>query len=213
MRLTSEEQAILDGEHGKPLQKAVKAVVLYGEAVGASHLVDIEGEGHFSISDSTPGVSAPLELLTELTQANLRTKFDFTLDPKEPLDFKNLGLTEAQKIEFRRMYPTSQQYQHHMRALGLKNRQAYTCSPYVFEDGNIPQFGQILAWSESSCVVYANSALGARTNRTAAILDLLSNIVGKTPYFGLLTDEGRKAERLIEVKTETLPHPQLLATL
>jgi predicted aconitase len=76
--------------------------------------------------------------------------------------------------------------------------------------GNIPPQGAVLAWSESSCVVYANSVLGARTNRNSSILDILSNIIGKTPLTGFLTDEGRRANWLVEVKTNKRPNPQLL---
>jgi hypothetical protein len=76
--------------------------------------------------------------------------------------------------------------------------------------GNIPKPGTVLAWSESACAIYANSVLGARTNRNAAIMDLLSNIVGKTPYIGLITDQGRKANWLVELLVDELPNPQLL---
>jgi predicted aconitase len=76
--------------------------------------------------------------------------------------------------------------------------------------GNIPKRGDILAWSESACAIFANSVLGARTNKNGAIVDLLCGIAGKTPLAGLLTDEGRRATWLIEVNTEKLPLPQLL---
>jgi|GEM_PF-6414 len=210
MLLTTEEQAILDGAKGETLQKVMQTVVTYGEAVNADRLVDIEGDGHFSITGSTPGLTAPLEMLLELIDAGLSTKYPFTLDPREPLDFKNLGLTREQEAEFRFMFRDEERYEDCMRKLGLRDRHAYTCSPYVFETGNIPTRDQIIAWSESSCVIYANSALGARTNRNAAIMDLLQNIVGKTPLFGLLTDEGRRATWHIQVQTKDLPHPQLL---
>jgi predicted aconitase len=68
----------------------------------------------------------------------------------------------------------------------------------------------VLAWSESACAVYANSVLAARTNRNGAIIDLLSNIAGKTPFTGLITDQGRKANCVVEVATVNLPNPQLL---
>ena len=61
-------------------------------------------------------------------------------------------------------------------------------------------------------VVYANSVLGARTNRNSGILELLSGIVGKTPEFGFITDEGRRAKWLVEVKTSKLPTAQVLGS-
>jgi hypothetical protein len=92
----------------------------------------------------------------------------------------------------------------------LRDENAYTCNPYQPEVGNTPEPGTVLAWSESASAVYANSVLAARTNRNGAIMDLLSNIAGKTPYTALITDQGRKANWLVEVATEDLPNPHLL---
>ena len=61
--------------------------------------------------------------------------------------------------------------------------------------------GDVLSWSESSAVVYANSVLGARCNRNSGILDLMGSVAGFVPYFGLLTDEGRKAKWVIKINT------------
>jgi predicted aconitase len=97
-----------------------------------------------------------------------------------------------------------------MLQLGLRDPDACTCTPYLPEVGNIPGRGDMLAWSESACVIFANSVLGARTNRNGAIMDLLCAIAGKAPLAGLLTDEGRRATWLVEVRTEQRPPPQLL---
>ena len=80
------------------------------------------------------------------------------------------------------------------------------------EVGNIPKYGDILSWAESSAVVYANSVLGARCNRNSGMLDIFSLIIGKVPEFGLLTDEGRKADYIIELKTSKLPEAQILGS-
>ncbi|MBC8248330.1 MAG: DUF521 domain-containing protein [Anaerolineales bacterium] len=108
------------------------------------------------------------------------------------------------------MYQDQERYDERMLQLGLRDAQACTCTPYLPEVGNIPQRGDILAWSESACAIFANSVLGARTNKNGAIMDLLCAIVGKAPLAGLLTDEGRRATWLVEVRTEELPPPQLL---
>jgi len=210
MRLTREEKRLLNGDRGPTLEKVMQSLARYGQALGAKQLVDIEGQGHFAIPAVTPGLGPPLEMLDELTAAGLKTKFAFTLDPRSPQDFENLDLTPGQRRVFEEMLAEQPFYDRRMRQLGLRDDEAYTCTPYLSEVGNIPQVGTIIAWSESSCVVYANSVLGARTNRNAAVMDLLSNIIGKTPLTGLLTDEGRKADWLINVNTKTLPNPQLL---
>jgi predicted aconitase len=117
--------------------------------------------------------------------------------------------TEEQEA-IKQMYKDQPRYDELMVALGLRDEDAYTCNPYQPEVGNIPEPGTVLAWSESACAIFANSVLGARTNRNGAIMDLLSNIVGKTPYIGLITDQGRNANWLVEVLVDELPNPQLL---
>ncbi|HUT71089.1 MAG TPA: aconitase X [Desulfatiglandales bacterium] len=210
MKLTQEERDILEGNQGLILQKVMRTLILYGEALSAEKFVDIEGPGHFSIPFALPGVGPRLEMLDELAEAGLKTKYPFTLDPKAPLDFENLFLRREQEQAFDEMFRNQGPYDRRMLQLGLRDEDAYTCTPYLPEVGNIAPKGTILAWSESSCVVYANSVLGARTNRNAAIMDILSNIAGKTPLAGLLTDQGRRATWRVEVDTSQMPNPQLL---
>jgi hypothetical protein len=210
INLTQQECSILQGEQGPVMQRAMQTVVLYGEALDASRLVDIEGAGHFVIAYSTPGIAPPIDLLEELAAEGLKTKYPFTLDPRPPFDFENLFTRPEEESAIEAMYRDQARYDELLGQLGLRDQNAYTCNPYQPEVGNIPARDMILAWSESACVVYANSVLGARTNRNAAILDLITNIVGKTPLAGLLTDEGRKADWLIDLRTESLPLPQIL---
>jgi predicted aconitase len=210
IRLTQEERDILQGKQGPTMQKVMKTVVLYGEALGAERLVDIEGDGHLVIAYAIPGIAPSMEMLDELVAAGLKTKYPFTLDPKPPLDFENWHLSSEQVRVLKQMYRDQARYDERMLQLGLRDTDACTCTPYLPEVGNIPQRGDILAWSESACAIFANSVLGARTNRNGAIMDLLCGIAGKTPLAGLLTDESRRATWLIEVNTEKLPPPQLL---
>ena len=92
------------------------------------------------------------------------------------------------------------------------DKDAFTCTCYMDEVGNKPNMGDVLSWSESSAVVYANSVLGARCNRNSGIMDIMGSIVGYVPYFGLLTDEGRKATWIIKIETEKKPEAQLLGS-
>ena len=80
------------------------------------------------------------------------------------------------------------------------------------EVGNVPKQGEVLSWSESSAVVYANSVLGARCNRNSGILDLMGSVLGYVPRFGLLTDEGRRADWIVEIRTTKKPEAQLLGS-
>jgi len=210
MDLTGDEKQILSGGKGPALQKIMRTLVLYGQTLGAQRFVDIEGDGHFALHSLLPGVGPRLEMLDELVAAGLKTKYPFTLDPRPPLDFGNLDLSPNQERTFARMFQDQGGFEDRMRQLGLRDENAFTCTPYFPEVGNNPRRGQVLAWSESSCVIFVNSVLGAKTNRNAVILDLLSNILGKTPLTGLLTEAGRRASCLIKLKTSDLPDPQLL---
>jgi predicted aconitase len=210
LELTQEERDILRGRQGPVLQKVMETVVLYGEALGAERLVDIDGNGHFVIAYAIPGIAPSMEMLDELVAAGLRTRTPFSLDPRPPLDFENWWLDPAQVQLLEEMYEDQERYNERMKQLGLRDSDAWTCTPYLPQVGNVPKRGDVLAWSESACAIFANSVLAARTNKNGAIMDLLCGIVGKAPLAGLLTDEGRRATWLIEIDTEGLPPPQLL---
>jgi predicted aconitase len=210
IKLSQDELDILLGTKGPTLQKVMETVVRYGEALGAECLVDIDGPGHFVIPWCFPGIAPSIEMLEELAATGLKTVYPFTLDPTPPLDFENLNLEPEVEHAILEMFSEQEHYDELMMKLGLRDKDAYTCYPYQPEVGNIPKRGMILAWSESACAIFANSVLGARTNRNGAIMDLLQNIIGKTPLAGLLIDEGRQADWLVEIKTENLPNAHIL---
>ena len=110
------------------------------------------------------------------------------------------------------MYSKQDFYEGQLEKLGLMDKDAFTCTCYMDEVGNTPKKGDILSWSESSAVVYANSVLGARCNRNSGIIDLMGSIVGYVPSFGFLKDEGRRASWIIEIKTTKKPEAQLLGS-
>jgi predicted aconitase len=211
MELTAEEQAILDGEQGEALRKAMESVVSYGATFGAQRLVPIDAAAHLVTSMGVNIIKPYFAMVNDLIAANLRTKEPFTVDPR-PIDRENVRYSLLEKIVFKRIYGKQKSYEQQLSRLGLRDNNAFTCTCYLPEVGNIPKKGDILAWSESSAVVFVNSVLGARTNRNSAGIDLLCNILGKAPLFGLLTDEGRKATWLVEVQTSSLPNAQLLGS-
>jgi predicted aconitase len=96
--------------------------------------------------------------------------------------------------------------------LGAPELTKRSCACYVKEVGNAPEPGTYVAWAESSAVNYGNSALGIRTNRNGAGIDLICAMTGKAPLFGLMTDEGRMAKWLVEVKTSKTPDWGVLGT-
>ena len=211
MRLTAEEQAILDGQRGETLAKVMKSLVMYGDTFGAKKMVPATGQAHLVTSFGLSVTTALFDVMDELIAAGLHAEQPFTMDPR-PLDFENVPCNFLQRIVFGVMYGKQEDYEGQLRRPGLKNDKAFTCTCYMDEVGNVPARGQVLSWSESSAVVYANSVLGARCNRNSAYMDIFGAILGRVPYFGLLTDEGRRASWVVEVKTSKRPEAQVLGS-
>ena len=211
MVLTKEQQALLDGEKGETMARVMKTLVMYGEAFGAERMVPVTSKyGHTVISFGI-GVMKPIyELYDTLLEAGAVSKQPFSADPR-PLD-KNVPSSFLQDIVFKFMYSQQERYESQLKRFGLMGDKAYTCACYLPEVGNTPKRGEILSWAESSAVVYANSVLGARCNRNSGIIELFGSIVGRVPYFGLVTDEGRKATWIVEVKTTKKPEAQILGS-
>ena len=212
MKLTKEEQEILDGKQGEVMAKIMRTVVEFGEVFGAKKLVPVTHEGHLVTSFGI-GLLKPLfRTMDELIEAGIKTKFPFTVDPR-PIDYDNVKCNILEKLIFSKiMYSQQERYEEQLRKVGLKEKDTFSCTCYMDEVGNIPKKGDILCWAESSAVVYANSVIGARCNRNSGMLDIFSLILGKVPEFGLLTDEGRKADWIIELKTTKLPEAQVLGS-
>ena len=213
LALTETDHALLDGAGGPVRAKVMQTVVCYGQALGARALLDITGPGHLVIAYALPGIAPDLQMLEELAAAGMRARHPFTLDPRPPLDFDRWSLDAGQRAGLQAMYHEQRRYEALLLQLGLRDERAYTCRPYLPEVGNVPRVGDVLAWSESACAIFANSVLGARTNRNGAIIDLLCNLVGRVPASGLLLDEGRRADWRIDLKTRSLPPPQLLGAV
>lgn len=212
MKLTPEQQAILDGAQGETMAKVMKTQVMYGEAFGAEKMVPVTSDyNHLVTSFGLKMLGPVYELMDKLLEANAPSKQKFSVDPR-PLD-PNVPANFLQNIIFNKfMYSKQDFYEGQLQKLGLLNEDAFTCTCYMDEVGNKPKKGDVLSWAESSAVVYANSVLGARCNRNSGIMDIMGSVLGYVPYFGLLTDEGRKATWIIEVKTEKKPEAQLLGS-
>lgn len=210
MELTKDELDILAGKQGETLQKVMKTVVMYGETFGAKRLVPVKPNIHMVVSFGIPLATPVFRMMDELINAGIKMA-PFTVDPR-PLDYENVKCSPVEKFVFHLMYAKQKDYEEQLKKLGLKDKNAFSCTCYLPEVGNTPNKGEVLSWSESSAVVYANSVLGAKTNRNSGVIELLSGVVGKTPEFGFLTEEGRKGKWLVEVKTQKLPNAQILGS-
>lgn len=212
MLLTQEQQAILDGSQGETLAKVMKTLVMYGEAFEAEKLVPITSNYNHLVTSFGLKVMSPVyDLMQQILDAGVASGQKFSVDPR-PVD-KNVPANFLQNLVFNKfMYTKQDFYEGQLEKLGLMNKDAFTCTCYMDEVGNVPKKGEVLSWAESSAVVYANSVLGARCNRNSGIIDIMGSIVGYVPYFGLLTDEGRKATWVVKVKTTKKPEAQLLGS-
>ena len=212
MKLTDDEVAILNGSQGETMAKVMKTLVLYGDAFGAEKFVPVMGKGHLVTSFGISVLKPVFSITQELIDAGLKVDETFTVDPR-PIDYKNVKCNPLQKLIFNKiLYGMQDSYEAQLHKLGLKSSKSFTCACYLDEVGNTPKKGDILSWAESSAVVYANSVLGARCNRNSGIIELFGSILGKVPEFDLLTDKGRKAKWIIEVKTTKIPEAQVLGS-
>lgn len=212
MILTAEQQEILDGKKGETMAKVMKTLVMYGDAFEAEKLVPITSNYNHLVTSFGLKVMSPVyDLMQQILDAGVVSGQKFSVDPR-PLD-DNVPANFLQKFVFKNfMYTKQAFYEDQLEKLGLMDKDAFTCTCYMDEVSNKPKKGDILSWAESSAVVYANSVLGARCNRNSGILDIMGSIVGYVPYFGLLTDEGRKATWVVKVQTTKKPEAQLLGS-
>lgn len=192
MYLTKEQEQTLAGEHGEVLERNLRLLVRLGEIYGADKMipvssVQVAGVSYKSIGD--PG----LDFLEDLASKGARVKVLATLNPPgmDLVDWKELGFPADFAAKQLRIMDA-------FKRMGIM--MTATCTPYLV--GNLPRFGDHIAWSESSAVSFANSVIGARTNREGGPSALAAAICGVTPNYGLHLDEKRKPNFLVKVSAE-----------
>jgi predicted aconitase len=190
LKLSAEEQAMLDGDLGPGVRKAMEIVVALGQIFGAQRLVEVNSVQVAGVSYRNLG-EAGLEFLSEWADQGARVRVPTTLNPAgmDLLAWRELGFSEAFA---HRQLAVIEAFER----LGV--RTTCTCTPYLV--GNVPRLGEHVAWAESSAVSYANSVLGARTNREGGPSALAAAITGRTSAYGLHLDENRRATLRVEVR-------------
>ncbi len=213
MILNKEQREILEGKRGDTARKMLETLVLFGEIFDAKRLVPVtHKEGHLVTSFGIPLLKPLYKTMEEINEADLKAEGGFTMDPR-PLDYKNVKCNLLEKIVFNKiLYGKQEEYEKQLLKAGLTDLDSFSCTSYLKECGNRPKKGDVLSWAESSAVVFANSVLGARCNRNSGMLDLFGSIIGYVPEFGLLLDENRKADWIIEIKTNKVPEAQILGS-
>jgi predicted aconitase len=205
VKLADDEQAMLDGKHGKAKQKAMDLLVRYGEALGAERLVDTRNVC------GTMGATTPF--LREYGQQH------GGMDAV----FSEFNLDSAEVVEIPQVAVYSSHLQHgidpdHAERQGIpaavvtlhKNGEAWaasrgvqllnTCAPYTV--GNVPARGEHCAWMESSAVIYINSVLGARTNAEGRESAGSAMLTGKIPYWGYHIEANRFGTHHVDLEID-----------
>jgi len=182
---------MLDGEEGYAVKKSMEILVALGNIYGAEKLVEIGSVQVAGVSYHNLG-DAGLEFLNELAEDG-KVKVLTTLNPAgmDLENWRNLGIDE----EFARKQNMVIEA---FKKMGIIV--SCTCTPYLI--GNLPRYGEHVAWSESSAVTFANSVIGALTNREGGPSALAAAFVGKTPCYGLHLEENRVPDMHVEVKAK-----------
>lgn len=193
MKLTPEETEMLAGKQGNGKKKAMELLVALGEIYGADRLVPITSAHLSGVSYKTIGEGG-IEFLEEMSKDS-KVSVPTTLNPMgmDTLRWQEMGVTEhfaARQMHIIRLYEK----------MGVEIN--CTCTPYLLT--NRPNVGDHIAWAESSALSFANSVLGARTNREGGPGALAAAIVGRTPNYGLHLDENRRPTHIVEVAGDIL---------
>lgn len=192
MQLTDDEKKTLNGERGDVLQRFMELLVGIGKAFDAPQLIPINSVHITSVSLATLREGGR-HLIEDIADSGARFTVFTTVNPValDCSQWRDLGVPEEE---------ASKQFSVIDALRGMGAILCHTCTPYLI--GNVPRFGEHIAWGEASAVIYANSVIGARTNPEGGPSGLASALLGKTPLYGLHLDENRVGQFVVRVKTE-----------
>lgn len=190
---------MLKGQEGDGVAMAMRIIMATSRSLGASHLIAIES-GHVDACLYHGQVS--LDFAHKLVAEGARVRVPTTLnvgsvDLLHPATVLRRNAQEVKVYDGGRALMAAY--------VGLGCTPTFTCAPYQLPDR--PSFGSHIAWAESNAIVFANSVIGARTERYADLIDICAAITGLVPFAGLHTDEGRTAHVVFDctsLSTETL---------
>jgi predicted aconitase len=202
MKLTREEQEMLDGRQGDAVQKAMELLVAVGDSYNAERMVFI-GSAHLVSANPIGAGKGGTRFIRDLAEKGAKFKVPTTTNPAslELWKWKDMNYSEE-------LYQRQETVSDHIAKMGgiLCN----TCTPYLI--GHIPRMGEHVAWGESSAVLFLNAVLGARTNREGGPSAIAAAITGRTPAYGYHLDENRYGQIKI-VNTVDLKGDSDYATL
>jgi predicted aconitase len=192
MILNNEQQAMLDGVHGKAARKAMEILAALGTIYAAERMLPVTSVQVAGVSYENLG-EAGLEFLSEMAENGGKARVLTTLNPAG-MDIENwqaLGISPDFAENQKRVLSA-------FAAMGIIT--TCTCTPYL--SGNLPLFGEHIAWAESSAICFANSVIGARTNREGGPSALAAALTGFTPAYGLHLDHERQPVVTVQVQAD-----------
>ena len=190
MYLTDEEKRMLSGERGEAVRLSMEILTKVGTGYEAERMVEIKSVhacacyhhlvASVELMESFAIRGGQFVVPTTVDPAHTPRNFDKWKEFPEPDDLKEKAIRLAKAIEKMGVIPN------------------WSCIPYF--QGNLPRVGQHICWTESSAISFANSVLGARTNRTTMGVEIAAAITGRVPEFGLHLDENRKGNVLVHME-------------
>jgi predicted aconitase len=188
MQLTGQQEEMLEGKKGAGARRAMEILVAYGDVYDAKRMIPVTSvhmAGNFPVL-----MDEGIEWLEDLARDETRVRVYTTKNP-EMYDFE-----EADELNIPMAYQVRQNRIHNaLKSLGVTL--TYSCHHYLV--GNVPRFGDHIAWASSGSQVFANSVIGARSNRDGDHAALAAAITGAIPEWGLHLSENRKGEFIIDV--------------
>jgi predicted aconitase len=189
MILEEFDKSFLAGDFGAAAQRAMGLLVRYGEVMGAERFIDIESA---HIDGCLYHGPSGLDFVNSFLESGDKVRVPTTL---------NVTAVDLVHPEYSDVAPrvTTDQRAMVEAYCRLGCRPTLTCAPY--QRLQRPRAGQHVAWAESNAIVFANSVLGARTDRYGDFTDLCAALAGRVPLAGLHRDENRRATLLVEVES------------
>lgn len=191
MHVSDEEQRMLDGDYGRTVQKCAQILVKLGEIFDAERMVKINNVHTPGVSYRVAGDAGLTYVKDSSTDASFCVPTTLNTVGIDVEKWKEIGFPEDFSL---RQLDLIEAYKK-MGAVELN-----TCTPFLC--GNLPSFGEHIAWGESSAVCFANSVLGARTNREGGPSALAAAVIGRVPAYGFHLDENRKGSYIIDVRVD-----------
>jgi predicted aconitase len=187
VRLTGEDEGLLAGAGGEGAGFAMQVLVAFANAVGAASLLDIT-RAH--IDGCLYHGQVNVDFVERMVAGGGRVRVPTTLNvgAVDLIHPELVRLPDAERHAARRLMQAHEE-------LGCVP--SFTCAPY--QTSNRPRFGEQIAWGESNAIVFANSVIGARTNRYGDFIDLCCALTGRAPAWGLHLDEPRRGRVLFRL--------------